>query len=320
MPLSILTQTYIVCSAIGSIFLLICAAMGATHHGGAGHGNAAGHSGAGHGLGGHGGAGNIGAHGAGGHASIGHSAGGHAAGGHTAGGHGAAGHGTAGHGSSGHTSGGAHGAAAHGSTGDGGQAASGQSEILQAAQTQARTGPFHAPNRNERVSPIESILGFFNPTVITTFLAFFGLTGLFLITCFPFLGLVTLAPALGAGFIAVKVMTTVMNYAFSRMYSSSAATLEDVLGHMAEVTVPITHGRTGEVTYIVASKRYTSPARATTPDLEIKKGTKVIIAEKGEKFMLVDLWTDSFMDPAFEEQTLTTQEKRARQQSDMNQL
>jgi len=106
-----------------------------------------------------------------------------------------------------------------------------------------------------------------------------------------------------------------MNAAFSRMYSSSAATENDLIGHMAEVTVPITIGRTGEVTYIVSSKRYTSPARAKNPELEIPKGTKVIIYDHLEKYVLVELWTDSFMDPAFDDDILTPQEKLAKKRS-----
>jgi hypothetical protein len=156
------------------------------------------------------------------------------------------------------------------------------------------------------------LLGALNPTILTTFLAFFGLTGVFFISSFPILGWLTLVPAFIAGFIAVKVMTSVMNAAFARMYSSSAATENDLIGHMAEVTVPITIGRTGEVTYIVSSKRYTSPARARDPELEIPKGTKVIIYDHPEKYVLVELWTDSFIDPAFDDDALTPQEKLAK--------
>lgn len=306
-PLPLINQIYIVCAAIGSLFLVACAFMGA-HHAGGGHGGhvGGGHTGIGHGgVGGHTGVGHTGA---GGHTAIGHGG----SGGHTAIGQGgtAAGHGAAG--------GSAHGGAGSGThTGTGQSTASGANEvIIQGAALQASTGPFHAPTREEeKGGPVEAILSALNPTIITTFLAFFGLTGLFFISSFPVLGYITLAPALFGGFVAVKIVTTVMNTVFARMYSSSAATEHDLIGHMAEVTVPIPPGRTGEVTYIVSSKRYASPAKAKSPDQEIKRGTKVYICEHQPDYVLVDLWTDTFIDPAFEDDTLTPQEKLAKMRS-----
>jgi hypothetical protein len=315
-PLPLINQIYIVCAAIGSLFLFACALMGA-HHGGGVRG---GHVGGGHTGIGHGGAGGhtgIGHSGAGVRTSIGHSG----AGGHTAAGHG----GATGHAASGgHTVGQTgHTAAGHGSTSGGTHSSTGQSTnsganelVAQSPQLQASTGPFHAPTREEeRGGPVEAILSALNPTIITTFLAFFGLTGLFFISSFPLLGYATLAPAMIGGLISVKVVTTAMNTFFARMYSSSAATEHDLIGHMAEVTTPIPAGRTGEVTYVVASKRYASPAKAKSADQEIKRGTKVFICEHQPNYVLVDLWTDSFIDPAFDDDTLTPQEKLAKLRS-----
>jgi hypothetical protein len=292
MPLPLINQIYIVCSAIGSLFLVACALMGAHHTGGA-RGGAGGHT-------------SIGHSGAGGHTGIGHSgAGGRIAIGHNTG----AGHGGASPGHSG-AGGGTHSGVSHGTN-------SGANEmIVEAPQLQASTGPFHAPTREDEKGPVEALLNALNPTIITTFLAFFGLTGLFFISSFPALGYITVAPALLGGTIAVKVVTTVMNAAFARMYSSSAATEHDLIGHMAEVSVPIPAGRTGEVTYVVSSKRYASPAKARTPEQEIKKGTKVFICDHQPNYVTVDLWTDTFIDPAFDEDTLTPQEKLAKLRSE----
>jgi membrane protein implicated in regulation of membrane protease activity len=321
MPLPLINQIYIVCAAIGSIFLVMCAFLGMHHTGG-------GHSGGHVGTGGHTG---IGHGGAGGQTGIGHSGAGHTAIGHS----GSSGHliGQSGHTGVGHSgaSGGTHSGAGHGGashsgasggthSGSGSGTNTGANELITTSSMQATTGPFHAPTREEeKAGPVEAILSALNPTILTTFLAFFGLTGLFFIVTFPFLGLATLAPAFVGGFVAVKVVTNVMNAAFSRMFSSSAATENDLIGHMAEVTVPITVGRTGEVTYIVSSKRYTSPARGRTPDIEIKKGTKVFICEHLEKYVIVDLWTDSFVDPAFEDDMLTPQEKLAKNRAEQMQ-
>jgi membrane protein implicated in regulation of membrane protease activity len=303
-PLPLINQIYIVCAAIGSLFLVACALMGA-HHGGGVRGHVGGgHAGLGHGgVGGHTG---IGHGGAAGHTAIGHSGG---AAGHTvAGGHSGLRVGHSGAGGHGGTSGGGHSSTAGSATNNGANEL-----IAQSAQLQASTGPFHAPTREEeKAGPVEAILSALNPTIITTFLAFFGLTGLFFISSFPALSYTTLAPALLGGLIAVKVVTTVMNTFFARMYSSSAATEHDLIGHMAEVTTPIPAGRTGEVTYVVSSKRYASPAKAKSPDQEFKRGTKVIICEHQPDYVLVDLWTDTFIDPAFDDDTLTPQEKLAK--------
>ncbi len=137
-PLPLIYQIYIVCAAIGSIFLVACAFMGAHHAGSGGH---AGHTGVGGhtGLGGQSGVGGhtgIGHSGAAGHAAIGHS--GSASGGHSIGqtGHAGAAHGGA--------SGGAHAGSAQGTN-------AGANEII---QLQASTGPFSRthPRRRARRS------------------------------------------------------------------------------------------------------------------------------------------------------------------------
>ncbi|HEY9678279.1 MAG TPA: hypothetical protein V6C76_09735 [Drouetiella sp.] len=302
MPVAMLNQAYIICAAVGSIFLIICAFMGA-HHGGA----RMGHSGAG----GHGGLGQAG------HTGIGHSgASGHAAIGHNA----ATGHsGTTGHSAAGHSaSGTAHsGTAGHGQANTGTN--SGANELVQSAQFQARSGPFHAPTREEETGPFEKLLAFLNPTIITTFLAFFGLTGMICMIEFPLLGYVTLLPASIGGAIAVKIVTKLMDMFLANSFSSSAATEHDLIGHMAEVSVPISGGKTGEITYIVSSKRLTAPARAKDPTMEFKRGTKVIVTDHLANYALVDLWTDSFLDPAFDYQTLTPEEKLAKIRAEQTQ-
>ena len=73
-----------------------------------------------------------------------------------------------------------------------------------------------------------------------------------------------------------------------------------MIGHMAEVTVPIVEGRTGEIMYIVQSKRFNSPARAAAASMEIKKGAKVMICDVSSQYTTVEPWTESFTDPAFD--------------------
>jgi hypothetical protein len=315
MPISILLQFYIVAASVGSIFLVICAVMGGMRHAGAGHGGG-GHGAIGHGGGGHGAIG----HGGGGHGAIGHGGGGHGAIGHGAGGgHGVAGHGGAGHGAVAHgTSAAGHGAVAHGTGAAGHGAAAGAGhgvaghgtvggaggqgeviEVIQGPRIQSITNPFHVPAPNEH-GFVEQFLGLINPTSLSAFLAFFGLSGIFMAETFPWLSIITLIPAFVIGVGMTKIILNLMAFAFARAFSTSAVDTQDLVGRMAEVTIPITAGRTGEIQYVAQSKRFNSPARCRTAEQELKRGTKVMILETNEKCMIVDVWTDSFQDPNFD--------------------
>lgn len=328
MPISILLQIYIVAASVGSIFLVICAVMGGMRHAGAGHSGghgAVGHGGGGHGAIGHGGGGHAAlGHGGGGHAAIGHGGGGHGAVGHGAGGgQGVAGHGGAGHGGAVHGTGAAgHGAVAHG-TGAAGHGAAGHAaagaghgvaghgtaggvggqgeviEVIQGPRIQSITNPFHVPAPNEH-GFVEQFLGLINPTSLSAFLAFFGLSGIFMTETFPWLSIITLIPAFVIGVGMTKIILNLMAFAFARAFSTSAVDTQDLVGRMAEVTIPITAGRTGEIQYVAQSKRFNSAAKCRTEDQELKRGTKVMILETSEKCMIVDVWTDSFQDPNFD--------------------
>ncbi|HEY9756921.1 MAG TPA: hypothetical protein V6C97_17275 [Oculatellaceae cyanobacterium] len=287
-------------------------------HSGGGHGGAAGHGVAGHGaVGGHGGAGISGhaagaGHGAavgghGGTAPSGHAAGaGHsgAAGGHGSGpgGHGAGHAGSAGHGAS---------APAHS-----GAAGSMSSQGADVGNPMATTGPIvtepagiitralskvhglHVELKEE--SLLEALLGLLNPLSIATFLTFFGMVGVIVSIGFKLPEIISLPIAVVAGWLAVQVVVHTIAWLFETMGSSSEARMEDLVGRMAEVTVPISAGKVGEITYIIKSKRYASPAKAIDPTQPLTKRTKVMISELQDHLMLVEPWTDSFIDPNFD--------------------
>ncbi len=163
---------------------------------------------------------------------------------------------------------------------------------------QASTGPLHIGIKEDSV--VEFVLGLLNPFSIATFLAFFGVTGMLLSIALGFNALICLPIALFAGWLAVQVVVRTVAWMFFNMGVSSEARVDDLVGHMGEITVPISSGRTGQVTYIIQSKRYTSPAKSVDPNLELSKKTKVIICDIKDHVMYVDLWNDSFTDPMFD--------------------
>ncbi len=66
--------------------------------------------------------------------------------------------------------------------------------------------------------------------------------------------------------------------------------VEEAIGHEAEVCVSIQPGRTGEVTYVLGSKRYNMPAKSNVAESVYKRGAKVMIADVREGVVFVDEW------------------------------
>jgi len=151
---------------------------------------------------------------------------------------------------------------------------------------------FHVPANASGL--VEILLEFLNPMVLATFMTYFGLTGLVIHFAVPWLGLISLAPAVVVGVIATRILLFVMHWMFAKMEVSSVAVVEELIGTYATVTVPITTGRVGEITYIVESKRFTAPAKPLNGASEFAKGTKVMISEIRDNIMYIEPWTDSF--------------------------
>jgi membrane protein implicated in regulation of membrane protease activity len=141
---------------------------------------------------------------------------------------------------------------------------------------------------------IESALELLNPMVLSVFMTYFGLTGLFLHFSAPSLGITSLVPAIFVGFIATRILSFVVQWMALNMEVSSAAVVEDLVGTIADVIVPISAGRLGQICYVIQSKRYTAPAKAFGSETEIGKGDKVMIAEIRDHVMYVEPWTDPF--------------------------
>ncbi|MFQ3549605.1 MAG: NfeD family protein [Armatimonadota bacterium] len=118
----------------------------------------------------------------------------------------------------------------------------------------------------------------FNTITISTFIGFFGISGLIGVWVFglgPVGSLIFAFPT--ALIIAIGQFVLYVKY-FVKAQSSSEATLADIIGKTAEVITTIPEGKIGEIAYIVKDTRYTAPAKASD-DLSINSGTQVVVLE-----------------------------------------
>jgi hypothetical protein len=172
--------------------------------------------------------------------------------------------------------------------------------MVQGTTGQSVTGPMHVPHEIHRWSVVEVMLSIFNPMRMASFFLFFGAGGRLSQLAFPWLGYITIPIAIASGVIGSNIILKMFSFIYNRFQSSSLLIVDNLIGHMAEVSVPISAGKVGEITYIFESKRFTSAARAETDNLSYKKGDKVMIARIENSVTFVEPWTDSFIDPAFE--------------------
>jgi membrane protein implicated in regulation of membrane protease activity len=122
---------------------------------------------------------------------------------------------------------------------------------------------------------------------ISIFLAFFGLCGYAVGYLFPAIGYFALIPATLAGFAMINIFKSMIGAMMRYGTSSTHIRSDDLIGHVAEVLIPIAENRPGEVTYVIQSKIYSSAARSK-PGTPINKGTKVMIVERDGPVVFVE--------------------------------
>jgi len=126
---------------------------------------------------------------------------------------------------------------------------------------------------------------------ISIFLAFFGLAGYATGYLLPWLNFLTLIPAVIAGFAMINVFKAGIRAMMRYGTSSSHIRTDEIVGHIAEVLIPIAENRPGEVTYVIQSKIYNSAARSK--GIAIKKGTKVMIIETDGPTVFVEPYKET---------------------------
>ena len=144
-----------------------------------------------------------------------------------------------------------------------------------------------------KTSTYFQILGILNPTSISVFTGFVGLTGLVLMKCLPFLGLITLIPAALVGMVAVIAMRNVFAYLTAKLNVSNTLKSTDAIGHVAEVSASIGEGGTGEVTYVIGTTRFNAAAKSASACETIKRGSKVLIVEREGHLVYVEPYQES---------------------------
>lgn len=174
------------------------------------------------------------------------------------------------------------------------QATGGGNELITTRSSQALTGHLHPPHELHRISIVEVLLGIFNPMRIALFLFFFGAAGRSTELILPIVGPLSLVPAVIVGAIGSNIVLHLFGVLVSKLQASSLSVVEETVGQLAEVTVPITEGRTGQITYIVNQKRNTSAAKPYTPGTEFQKGAEVFIATIENNIAYVEPWDDDF--------------------------
>lgn len=294
-----LEQLYFATGAIGFIYIVGSAMMG--HMGEHGHG-AHGHGAHGHAHGlDHGGGEHFGAHVTGGHsASLSH--GGHPALGHgSAAGHGGAhggGHGpAAGHGGHGSTStGGAHSGSSHGTAGHGthGHTHNGHADGEQSATKSELATTFSGNRlpRDKSSAAFFTIMRFVNPMRLALITFGFGFFGYVFLKTLPFLGALTILPAVVVAIGSSNLFLGLLGKFVGRLEKSDSYRKEDAIGTVGQLTVPIFPGATGEVTFVSSGGKTAAPAKAMSADSHINKLAKVIIADVRDGVYFVEEWND----------------------------
>ena len=128
-----------------------------------------------------------------------------------------------------------------------------------------------------------------NTITVSTFVGFFGLSGLFavwVLNMSPLPSLALSAPTavlIAAGQFALYVKV------FVRAQGSSEATMTETLGCEAEVITPIPADHVGEIAYVIKGTRYTAPAASADKE-DIPKGTRVqVVNIRGTTFVVRSL-------------------------------
>jgi len=132
------------------------------------------------------------------------------------------------------------------------------------------------------------VMSWISPASMAIFLAFFGITGMAIFK----LGALSLVPAIAVGLLMRNVTMYMLRWFVRQSHVSTTSRVEECIGHAAEVCVSIQPGRTGEITYVLGSKRYNMPAKSNASETEYKRGSKVLIADVREGVVFVDPWQE----------------------------
>lgn len=197
--------------------------------------------------------------------------------------------GGAGAGAGGHDFGAADASGGHGLTSAQSEGSSGQ---LQQAMLATGAHSVAVAPANVRSKAERTILGFLSPMGIAIGLAFFGLAGLLILANFAWIGWWSVGPALFFSFLVSSIFKACVRWMAKNMEVSTESRVDELVGQVAEVNIPFKEGSTGEVIYVVGSKRYNAAARSYRRGASYARGSKVMILEVKQHMVLVEPYTD----------------------------
>ena len=122
----------------------------------------------------------------------------------------------------------------------------------------------------------------FSPTIVSSFMAGFGVVGLVLQRGYQW-DQGSLLPAAGGGLVFAYVLMAVFNKLAAAASGSSHAMVRELIGAQAEVTTPIGADSPGEIAYVLKGSRFSRSAQSADGQA-IARGQKVTIeAIEGNK-------------------------------------
>lgn len=134
-----------------------------------------------------------------------------------------------------------------------------------------------------------------SPSTIATFAFFFGLGGIVASKYLPVLGSFSVIPATICGVVGYNAMCALSGYVSNKLYQNSSYKIEEIIGHPAEITVPISDGRTGEVVYLKGKVRHTASAKALDGSSNFTRDETVVIADIRDGVVYVERCTDPIL-------------------------
>lgn len=135
------------------------------------------------------------------------------------------------------------------------------------------------------------LLKIFSPMRIALWLFIFGAGGIMLLRAFPMLGgLSTILAAVIAFDLSNRVLRLIGRL-IRKMQRGEAHRKEDAIGASGTLTVPITDGGVGEVTFVQGGMRVSGPARAVSsvPSASLSKSSRVVISDFRDGVFFVEL-------------------------------
>jgi hypothetical protein len=140
------------------------------------------------------------------------------------------------------------------------------------------------------------LMGILNPMSIAMSIFLFGASGLVILNYFPNMTKDSLIPAGFAALVLTMLFQNLLGMFAAKVENSALHILDDAIGSIGEITVPIPQGKTGEVMFVLGEGRKNYSAKCLNADKDIKRGTKVVIIDLEDSLALVEPCDDIYID------------------------